>query len=168
MIIVSNIWTTDEAIQAYSARHLISLNDPSSLVKAPPGIDDQSHLDLHFYDVVGATCGVISPSLEHIAEIVSFGKGHIENGYPVLIRCTAGVSRSTAAALVLAASFKTMDLGQLVQLLRDRAPYSRPNSLMISLGDELLSLGGALVTAVQNMGPPDNAGIPKPFVLNVV
>ena len=66
----------------------------------------------------------------------------------VLIHCEAGVSRSTAAALIIYACW----LGQgreeeaMEQLIAQR-PYAIPNRRMVILADRLLQLGGQLLRA---------------------
>ena len=38
--------------------------------------------------------------------------------------------------------------------MRRRAPHAQPNRLLISHADEALGRGGAMIAAVQGMGPP--------------
>ena len=52
--------------------------------------------------------------------------------------------------------------------LKQQAPYCHPNRLMIELADQALSMGGALIDAVANMGEPDDKSSPEPFVLDVL
>ena len=70
---------------------------------------------------------------------------------PLLVHCYAGVSRSTATALI-ARVVKTNDPYQAAMALRQAAPHARPNSLMIELADDILGLDGSLIEAKQAMG----------------
>ena len=66
----------------------------------------------------------------------------------VLIHCEAGVSRSTAAALII--YFCWLGPGReeeaMEQLIAQR-PHAIPNRRMVLLADRLLQLGGQLLTA---------------------
>jgi predicted protein tyrosine phosphatase len=168
MIIISSLWKLDEALSHYNARHVISLNNSNGVPLTIHGVEAADRCNLEFDDVTEKTAWNKPPSSDQIGIIISFGRAVIEAGDPVLIHCTAGVSRSTAAGLLLAASFATMKIDQLVRLLREKAPYSQPNSLMVFLGDEHLSLNGQLISAVNSLGEPSRESTPEPFVLNVV
>jgi predicted protein tyrosine phosphatase len=168
MIIVSSMWKLDMALTQFKAQHVISINDPGSNPPALPSIKQKNRINLQFHDVIENTQSVTPVSAAQIEEIVSFGKTVIDGGSPVLIHCTAGVSRSTAAGLVLAASFEVMEIAVIVKLLREKAPYSQPNSLIVQLGDNYLELDGQLVSAVGSLKEPNSAMVPEPFVLNVV
>ena len=69
------------------------------------------------------------------------------------MHCYAGVSRSTATALI-AATMKTGDAHWSALRLRAAAPHAAPNRRIISLADEVLDLGGELETASAAMGDP--------------
>jgi predicted protein tyrosine phosphatase len=168
MIIISSMWKLDDALSQFRAKYVISIIDPGSVPPVLPGIKHASRCNLEFHDVTESTQSATPASSAQIEEIVSFGRSVLSGGDSILIHCTAGVSRSTAAGLVLAASFESVEIDGLVTLLRDKAPYSQPNSLMVRLGDDLLGLGGHLVTAVDLLGDADMEMAPEPFVLNVV
>src|SRR6185312_10381468 len=72
---------------------------------------------------------------------------------PMLVHCWAGISRSTAAAFILAcdragAGSETA----LAQTLRARAAHAAPNRLMVQIGDDLLGRRGKMVDAVDAIG----------------
>jgi predicted protein tyrosine phosphatase len=68
----------------------------------------------------------------------------------LLVHCHAGVSRSTAAAIVILAQCEpTRDPGAIVgQIVRHR-PQAWPNIRIIETADKLLGREGALVEAVR-------------------
>jgi|APSaa5957512535_1039671.scaffolds.fasta_scaffold67592_3 predicted protein tyrosine phosphatase len=140
MIIVSSLWQADDAIRDFNVRHVISLNDPGSVPPPMLSISKANRICVEFHDVTKETTNQIAPTIEDIETIISFGRGVLDGGDPVLIHCVAGVSRSTAAGLILAASYNKVEPDELVKLLRCKAPYSQPNTLMVQLGDSSLGL----------------------------
>jgi predicted protein tyrosine phosphatase len=168
VIVISSLWKIDEALSRFNVRHLISINDPGS---RPPDLSVVRHANrrnFEFHDATRKTAGNRLVSRSQIEEILSFGRGVIDGGDPVLIHCTAGVSRSVAAGLILAASLNKVEISALMELLRDKAPYSQPNLLVVRLGDDCLGLNGRLVAAVSSLSEPNSMISPEPFVLNVV
>ena len=70
-----------------------------------------------------------------------------ENG-KVLIHCEAGVSRSTAAALIMYACWLGQGREQeAMERVIAQRPYAIPNRRMVRLADSLLQLDGRLVQA---------------------
>ena len=72
---------------------------------------------------------------------------HSESG-TLLIHCEAGISRSTATALIMYACW----LGhgredEAMQRVVAQRPYSSPNRRMVALADKLLALDGRLLQA---------------------
>ena len=69
----------------------------------------------------------------------------------LLIHCEAGISRSTATALIIYACW----LGpgsedEAMRLVGDQRPYAIPNRRMVALADNLLALDGRLLQARDN------------------
>ena len=79
------------------------------------------------------------PSLEHISNIIELGKELIESEeeHNVLVHCHAGVSRSTAAAIILRYMNGEKEEEAILNTLEDRY-CSWPNQLMLRLADRLL------------------------------
>lgn len=94
------------------------------------------------------------PTLAHVGRAVRFAR---TSGAPLLVHCTAGVSRSTGIALVLLAD-RLGDPERACEVLDStiiasrglgwrRHERCRPNRLVVRLGDALLGLDGALLAA---------------------
>lgn len=86
-----------------------------------------------------------APSLKHVEEIVSFARG-LSHGASVLFHCYAGVSRSAAAAMVVARAVLGPGSEAIIgdTILRQR-PSAQPNELLIWLADHHLGCNGALI-----------------------
>ena len=120
---------------------LISIGDHGDLL--PTGYENVSRkLRLLIADVIseeGATVRDVCQIIE-LAESVRHLAGK------VLIHCEAGVSRSTAAALIMYACW----LGpgrewDAMELVLSQRPIAIPNRRMVSLADKLLDRGGRLM-----------------------
>ncbi len=168
MIVVSSIWSIENALETYSPSHVISILNPGAYMKTPKGVKSRDHFRVEFDDVDVCNPWDKYPTQNHMEQILEFGREHLRKGDPVLVHCTAGVSRSPAAALILAASLTKLSMPELVKVLREKAPYSRPNWLMVELGEKLLGLNTELSDALRRSQPADLPSSPEPFVLNVI
>lgn len=139
--------------------HLVSIVGPDELPSTPPEVESDCHLRLGCHDIVEPLPGYILPELEHVQELITFARGWNREG-PLLVHCLAGVSRSTAAALIVCAVHGEGREAETGQLLRAVAPHAHPNRRMVSLADHLLGREGKLTAAVEGMGPSDLMYLP--------
>ena len=108
------------------------------------------------HDIASPVSGSVHSQRGHIEDLIYFLRAWTTSDEPLLIHCYAGISRSTATAL-LALLIKTQGSELDCALaLRAAAPHAKPNQLMISLADEILQLEGRLIDARTSMG----AGLP--------
>ena len=85
------------------------------------------------------------PTKKQIQQLIQFIKG-IKAPAKLLFHCHAGISRSTAAALVaICIHHKTDSPASWMERLLAIRPEAFPNSLMLKYADELLGLGGELI-----------------------
>ena len=89
--------------------------------------------------------------LPDVESLIDFLEGWDPAEGALLTHCYAGVSRSTAAALI-AATIKTGDPEWSARRLRVAAPHALPNRRIVALADEALGLSGSLIRACQAMG----------------
>jgi predicted protein tyrosine phosphatase len=108
---------------------------------------------LRFHDVIdqGPTDWMAAPASDQVAAILQFGRSlPIDRPVRLLVHCHAGVSRSTASAiLLLAQRDAARDAGDIVDEIVRRRPQAWPNLRIIEIGDRLLGRGGALVEAAR-------------------
>jgi len=130
--------------------HILSLVSPSV---EPTGFQRLApyHLELRFNDIAEPREGLIDPTPEHIQSIIEFGRSSREQG-SLLIHCWAGVSRSPAAAFIIAFDRARPSPAQLAARLRSTAPYCTPNPRMIALADGILDMQGELVRSITEIG----------------
>jgi predicted protein tyrosine phosphatase len=134
--------------------HVLSILDPE--IAQPIALQSFRHrglLELRFHDIIEECEGRIAPQRGHIERLLEFGKTLEEPGAPLrhlLIHCHAGISRSTAATIILLAENGQQlaadhVIGEVVRARRN----AWPNLRMIELGDALLRREGTLVAAVR-------------------
>lgn len=88
---------------------------------------------------------------EHIKDLIDFLQTWSPEG-SLLVHCYAGISRSTAVALIARTMKSEGSELEAAQALRAAAPHASPNQLIISLADRLLGLYGRRIAAREAMG----------------
>ncbi|HEY1708286.1 MAG TPA: hypothetical protein VGG10_08460 [Rhizomicrobium sp.] len=151
-IIVTPLSAVDETVRSHKPSHMVTLLSPEHMVGLHPGIRPERHLRLGVQDIVDRSAGDTPPAARHVLELLEFGRDW-DAADPMLVHCWAGISRSTAAAYILAC-----DRGgpgsetALAKILRARAAHADPNRLMIRIGDDLLARRGRMVDAIEAIG----------------
>lgn len=126
-----------------AARRVISILDPAA--PTPPQLVNlrASLLTLRFDDVIVTGGKYRAPARGDIERLLAFDREH-QPGDALVIHCTAGISRSTAAFAILLAQRRPGTEADIFNELRAVRPRAWPNSLMIALADEILDAGGRL------------------------
>jgi predicted protein tyrosine phosphatase len=147
------------------ASRLITLLGPGPSVETPMHIDTAHHLRLTFNDINGPREGLIHPNELHIEQIIAHARAWDQSS-PLLIHCWAGISRSTASALIAACALRPeIDDNHFARVLRKASPTATPNPWMINLADQMLNRNGRLARAVASIGNGEPATEADPFVL---
>lgn len=158
--------TLDVSLREHQPQWMMSLSGPRKTPERPAQVSS-GFLALEFNDIGEEREGLIAPNAEHVDEILAFGR-QWDRASPLLIHCWMGISRSTAAALLLLAQDNpARDMNALAQRVRNQSPMATPNPLMISLGDAALGLGGSLIDAVAAIGRGADAYEGTPFSLTM-
>ena len=130
-----------------SADRIVSILDPGAALPAELHAVNVPLLVLHFDDVANPADSM-APRREHIQQLIAFD-AEAHEGERLVVHCTAGISRSTAAlAVLLAARHPDLD-DQIFAAIREVRPMAWPNRLVVSLGDELLGRHGSLNAALR-------------------
>jgi predicted protein tyrosine phosphatase len=142
--------------QAAGVTHVLSIVDPElPALAAFDTYGDHHRTLLQFHDIIDADGDRVLPSREHVEAILAFGlelKEALASGAPghLLVHCHMGVSRSTAAMLMLMAQGEPgADEDALFARLREIRPQAWPNSVMIAYADEILGRQGRLTAALR-------------------
>ncbi|MEL4375232.1 tyrosine phosphatase family protein [Brucella cytisi] len=137
----------------------LSLHRPSHVVtlgsQAPAALPDgydALRLSLTFNDIIELREGLVAPDETHVLRLVDFAMSWSMDA-PLLIHCYAGISRSTAAAYIIASALNpALDESELAGFLRSLSPSATPNIRLISLADKILARNGRMVAAVRAVG----------------
>lgn len=133
--------------------HILSIAEPGYRNPTPVGIDSDRHHHLNFDDIVEAMPGYLPPSEQHVARIIDLAAKLTETDR-ILVHCQAGISRSSAAALIILAIRNPGQEPDLARRLRDEGPWFAPNRLMVEIADRLIGRGPVLGAALASMGAP--------------
>jgi len=166
-LMVTSYWWAQARASAFDPRTILSLMDPGATYSIPSGPSMVEHVRLEFHDVVmdSPTDALrVAPSPTHVKRILDFATAW-DGQSRLLVHCTAGVSRSPAAALAILSARNPGQEREIARLLRLRAPWVNPNLRIIRLADDLLGRRGDLIRAVISMGEPSMRGVPEPILL---
>ena len=120
---------------------VITIEEPDT--DDPFRTDEVPQLVLKFHDIDMTMLGYVEPKLEHIEKALFFAR---DSDGPLLVHCRAGVSRSTAVALAIAADRLGAGNERLAcEWLRRTYPQAQPNKLVVFLADQLLKLSHQLI-----------------------
>ncbi len=132
--------------------HVVSILDPQwPDPQAFAEYDSHQRLVFRFDDIVEAKPGAQAPTERDVRGILALGE-ELETVAVthVLIHCHAGISRSTAAAVILMARRNAGREPLIFDELARMRPKSWPNALMVEFADRMLARGGALTAALKD------------------
>jgi len=131
-------------LQEQSYHALISINDPEDTV--PQGIEyvhTGSIKPLFFHDITEDIDAHVSPSEDIVKEIVDYTRNEYfsKGATRLLVHCHAGISRSSASAIIAAASVG-ISPSSFVDLMYSKSGIYHPNYRLLELAEGVLSLKG--------------------------
>ena len=136
--------------------HVLSILDPTTPEPDAFGsYGEHARLELRFHDVIEENVpGYDSPQPHHITSLLAFGRDLMREPpgqAHLLVHCHMGISRSTAAALLLLAEASPhRSATDMMAEIADVRSKAWPNLRMIEIGDAMLGLNGSLVDAVRD------------------
>jgi predicted protein tyrosine phosphatase len=130
--------------------HILSILDPCDRLVTPSCVRPANHLTLNMDDT-HEPGDAYPPTLAHVERVHVWARS-LPGDARLLVHCFQGVSRSTAMTLGLLAA--RMPVADAAERLRAIRPEATPNRLLVSLWDQYLDLGGALIAAAEGFPPP--------------
>jgi predicted protein tyrosine phosphatase len=130
------------------ATHILSILDPEwPEPLAFQAFDPHFRATLRFHDAIEPGPSLVLPHKADVEAILAFGRDAGEAAQ-LLIHCHAGISRSTAAMLMILAQARPHESEDAIaERLIEIRRQAWPNSRMIGFADELLDRGGRLLAA---------------------
>lgn len=164
---VCSLGKLDETVRLIRPNRLISLVRVEPPIATPETIAREHHLRLSFHDIVAPEEGQVAPGAHHVEELLDFARGW-DREAPMLIHCYAGISRSTAAAFIVACALRP-DVAEesLALALRRASPSATPNTRLVALADERLGRDGRMTAAIRDIGRGADAFEGRPFRLPI-
>ncbi len=167
LILVTPLSALPDMLRTYQPSHLISLLSPEYMIETPGGFPAARHLRVAIHDICDPADGKCHPGEEHVASLLEFARGW-DAKRPLIVHCWAGVSRSmaTAYSILCDRAWRGAEF-RLAREMRARAPHAYPNRAIIRHADAQLDRQGAMIKAVEEMGPavPVEEGVPVEFSL---
>lgn len=166
-----NLWVCSlpevEAVRAQSQpSHVLSLLAPDAEAPDLSDLPESQRLLLRFNDITAPRDGFIAPDPSHVDAILAFSRGW-PGPRPLLIHCLAGISRSTAAAYIIACDRAGPGCERiLARRLRATAPSATPNALLVAHADKALGRDGRMIAAIEDIGRGAFARAGAPFHLS--
>ncbi len=163
-IYVAPLSAVNDVARQLPVYDLLTLLSPETDAAMLAALTPRRRLHLVFHDIVEAREGLIAPDVATVEALLDFGRARAA---PLLVHCWAGISRSSAAAYILACDRHPGREDELAAALRARAPFATPNRLMVALADDLLGRRGAMVDAVTRIGRGADAFEGAPYRLGL-
>jgi predicted protein tyrosine phosphatase len=147
--------------------HVLTLLAPDAEIPSCPGIAPAGRLVLSFNDINGPTEGLTHASRADIENLIAFAQSW-RGPAPFVAHCWAGISRSTAAAYIIACLHHSPGTEQdLAEQLRRMAPWATPNPWMVALADNILGRSGLMTQAIAAIGRGRETGQGDLFTLDL-
>jgi predicted protein tyrosine phosphatase len=146
---------------------VLTLINAQTPVTRPASITEDRHLYIAMSDIIEPLDGHIVPGEAHVRKLLGFVRTW-DKAQPMVVHCYAGVSRSTAAAMITACALDPDRSEHAVaELIRERSPTATPNLRLIAVADALLGRAGKLYAAAESIGRGQDCFEGVPFRLEV-
>lgn len=157
----------DETVRLSGATRLVTLLGAGTPFERPADILTENHLCLWMNDIAEEREGLVAPGMQHVERLLDFAHNW-DRANPVVVHCYAGISRSTAAAYIIAAALSpARNEEELARTLRQLSPSATPNPRLIGHADVILGRQGRMVAAIAAIGRGADAYEGTPFALPV-
>jgi predicted protein tyrosine phosphatase len=155
----------EEQVRRHRPAGVVSLLGPDEPVPALP--DQLRRLALAIHDIVEPREGFVAADAQTVERLLAFAEETPADS-TLLVHCWMGISRSPAAAFILAcARAPERPEDAIASELRLASPSATPNSLLVSLADQRLGRGGRMRAAIASIGRGCEAATGAPFALDI-
>jgi predicted protein tyrosine phosphatase len=166
MIVVTPLEYLAATADRHRPSHVLTLLSPGHDQTGQYEPPFEQHLQLYFHDITEARAGLIAPDRESVGAILDFAQDWTGTR-PLVVHCWAGISRSSAAAFMIACARNPGQESNIASELRRRAPFATPNRLMVALADDVLQRAGRMIAAIDRIGRGADAFQGVPYQLPI-
>lgn len=152
MLYVCSLAELEAHVAALRPGYVVSVIGTAEQPATPAGLGPERHHRMSIDDITLPVDGGALAQEAHVAALIDFLDTR-DRHEAVLFHCMAGVSRSTAAALVALALDAEGREDEAAERLYAAAPHAHPNRRIVALADRLLQRDGRLIAAREAMGP---------------
>ena len=164
---VCSLRLIDDVVRKTGARHLVTLINVGTPVGRPTTIEEDRHLFIGVSDITEPMDGQIHPAEEHVTKLLNFARNW-DRREPIIVHCYAGVSRSTAAAFIIAcALLPERPEQEIARAIRDASPTATPNRRLVAVADAMLGRDGRMIAAIEAIGRGEDCFEGVPFALEL-
>jgi predicted protein tyrosine phosphatase len=163
MLHVCSLAALPDTVKATGASHVLTVMANVDQVQRPVSVLPANHLKVAMDDITEQVDGFVTPSEQHIEQVLAFVRGW-DRSAPLVVHCYAGISRSTASAFAAACMLNPRkDEISIARQIRSASPIAQPNRLIVSLADKVLGRDGRMLRALDEMGPGSMMVEGRPF-----
>lgn len=164
-LVICPLHEVQNGLSLWRPSHVVTLASPGAeQAQIPAG---PARLSLIFNDIAEPQPGLQAPAAEDVARLMAFARDW-PRAQPMMIQCWAGVSRSPAAAYIVACMLSAPGTeARLAWTLRAAAPFATPNPRLVALADQVLNRGGTMVDAIAGIGRGAETSLGQTFALEL-
>ena len=146
---ISSLAKVHDTAAVAKPANAVSLLSPGDIFPEIEGLAENEHHRVHLHDIREEMDGHVTPGEGHVSDVIGFLQDWRPTA-PLLVHCWAGISRSTATAFIAACIHNPeTDENMIAQSIADASPTAFPNTLIVSIADEILGRDGRMSSAAQ-------------------
>lgn len=148
---VSSLARSYDVVTTHRPEKVVSLLGPGTEFPIFEGFPTDDHYKVELDDIRKEMDGYVTPEERHVAGLLGFlKKWNPEQA--LLAHCWAGISRSTATAMITACLHNPdTDESVVANAIADASPTAYPNTLIVSIADEMMGRSGRMIKAVEQI-----------------
>ncbi len=148
---ISSLRDVHDAHSKANPAHVVSLLSPGSDFPAFDGYGADRHMRVEVNDILEDKENRPAPGEHHVESVIAFLKDWKPQD-PLLVHCWAGMSRSTATALIAACMHNPQaDEAEIGAALAAASPTAFPNTRIVAIADEMLGRNGRMAKAADKI-----------------
>ena len=152
---VSSLARVHDEARRVQPSHIVSLLGPDMEFPDIEGFSEHSHHRVKINDIRAPQDGLVAPAEHHVEQLIAFLQDW-SHDQPVLIHCWAGISRSSASAMIAAAiANPSTNENDIADAIAAASPTAFPNTLLVAHADSILQREGRLAEAAERICADD-------------